>query len=149
MCIIIDSNRINDFFNHPSREDIKPIHEWIKRVGRIVYSTGDKFSTELQRKARKKLEEYSRSGKANLVPADLVVAEKEKLCASGLRFSSDDQHVLALARITNVRLLYSSDEGLHEDFKDPLIINKPRGKVYTGAKQRHLLTPKVCAKLFD
>ena len=146
MCMIIDTNRINDFLNHPSQEDIKPIHDWLKRKGRIVYSTGDQFSTELKDKARRRLEDYARIGRSSFVSDDRVVVEAEKLRSSGLSFKSNDHHVLALARISKARLLYSSDEGLHEDFKNTEIIPSPKGHIYQDKKHRKLLNDTVCGR---
>ena len=43
---------------------------------------------------------------------------------------SDDQHIVALARIGKARLLCSNDDALTTDFRNPVLISKPRGKVY-------------------
>ena len=45
--------------------------------------------------------------------------------------SSDDPHVIALAQISGARLLYSNDRDLQEDFKRKVLIDSPRGKVYS------------------
>ena len=44
---------------------------------------------------------------------------------------SDDPHILALAVVSGARLLYSNDRLLQHDFKNPALINQPRGKVYS------------------
>lgn len=59
---------------------------------------------------------------------------------------SDDPHVLALARATGVRLLYTGDPGLIADFKDKKFIDQPRGKVYSSAANAQLLTRTVCSR---
>ena len=58
---------------------------------------------------------------------------------------SDDPHVLALARATGVRLLYTGDADLIADFKDKAFLDRPRGKIYSGAANANLLTKSVCA----
>ena len=61
-----------------------------------------------------------------------VDAEGEVLKSLGT-CKSDDEHVLALARVSGARLLFTNDRDLQEDFKDPSLINSGsgRGKVYT------------------
>ena len=44
---------------------------------------------------------------------------------------SDDEHVLALARVSGARLLFTNDLDLQADFKNPDLINNPRGVIYT------------------
>ncbi len=50
-------------------------------------------------------------------------------------YQSDDSHVLALALVSGARLLFSNDQLLQKDFKNPKIINsgKGRGRVYSTA----------------
>ena len=50
-----------------------------------------------------------------------------------------------LARKTGVRLLYTGDRDLIEDFKDKQFIDRPRGKVYTRAENARLLAATACA----
>ena len=60
---------------------------------------------------------------------------------------SDDPHVLALARVSGVRLLYRADKDLIADFKDKRFIDNPRGRVYSSAANASLLARSVCAML--
>ncbi len=76
-----------------------------------------------------------------------LVAEK----ARNLKFyQSDDPHILALAQISGARLLYSDDQPLHGDFKDPTLVDPP-GTIYStlrgeafGARKRRLLAGYRC-----
>jgi len=124
MCIIIDSDCIYHFFKKPDHEDMRPLHTWLKRSGRIVYSTGDKFSTELKKDLRKQLEQLFRRGKALFIADEKVAVEVQNLSnlKQRLRIVSDDLHVLALARLTKTSLLFSGDTKLHKDFKNRNII---------------------------
>ena len=72
--------------------------------------------------------ERVRSGKAKIVPGHKV-DEVEQQLIQGDRFKSDDPHVLALALVAGARLLYTHDDDLKDDFKDPGLIRAPRGKV--------------------
>ena len=145
MCIIVDANKLGAFLADPPDEDSRPIHTWLDRgVGSIVYSTGGKFAEEIPDRAKTRLENYVRAGRAKLIPGSLFADDERNLKArADLR--SDDPHVLALARAARVRLLYTADRKLISDFTDKRFINRPRGKVYSGVRNAGLLTRSVCA----
>ena len=145
MCIIVDTNKLGAFLADPADEDSKPIRGWLDRgAGSLVYSTGGKFKDEIQGRYKNKLVDYVRAGRAKLVPESRFAADERSLEArADLR--SDDPHVLALARTAGVRLLYTGDRNLILDFKDRNFIDRPRGKVYSGARNAGLLTGSVCA----
>ena len=42
---------------------------------------------------------------------------------------SDDEHIIALAKVSGARLLYSKDGDLHSDFTNPRLLS--RGRVYS------------------
>ena len=75
-------------------------------------------------------------GEAQIVPVVTQLVENNSC-------RSNDEHVIALAQVSNTRLLCSLDEDLIEDFKDKALIDKPRGKVYKGADHRKLVD-KAC-----
>ena len=52
-------------------------------------------------------------------------------------YKSDDPHVLALAQVSDVRLLYSNDVDLQQDFGNKGIIDNPRGKVYSTRRNEN------------
>jgi hypothetical protein len=144
MCMIIDANRLGLFLADPVRPDAAPIRRWLdERGGRIVYSTGGGFAEEVVGTARTKLLAYSRAGKAVYVPPSHFQVDADALAP---HIRSDDPHVLALARATGVRLLYTGDGALIDDFKDRRFI-KPRGSVYSRAANARLLTRSACARL--
>ena len=149
MCIIVDANKLGVFLAEPPHADAVPIRQWLDRpagVGALVYSTGGKFADELGSKAKRKLADYRRAGRARLVAASRFAEDEAELKASG-RLRSDDAHVLALARVSGARLLYTADQDLIEDFKDHHLIQRPRGKIYSGAANADLLTNNVCVGL--
>ena len=69
-------------------------------------------------------------GRVRDIPDSVVDAETETL-ATGKICRSNDAHVLALARVSGARLLYTNDQALQEDFGDSQIVANPRGRVYT------------------
>lgn len=144
MCIIVDANKLDVFLADPADENSRPIRRWLGQgAGSIVYSTEGKFAQEIRGRAKAKLADYVRAGRAKHVPASLFADEERKL-ETQADIRSDDPHVLALARATGVRLLYTADGKLTSDFKNKNIIDRPRGKVYSGAGNADLLTPSAC-----
>ena len=144
MCIIVDANRMGAFLADPPEEDAAPVRRWIDTGGgRVVYSTGGKFAEEVRGHAKQRLLRYSQAGRAKFVPEHRFIDDQNTLQA---RIRSDDPHVLALARATGVRLLYTGDVDLIADFKDKAILDKPRGKIYSRAANANLLTKSACGK---
>ena len=139
MCIIVDTNRMMDFLSNPDNEDVAPIHKWLNRkLGFLVYSTGGRFADELQKKVRRLLEEQTRAGNAKLIPQDEFKEDEQSLLGNSA-VRSDDCHILALARASNARILFTSDQNLVEDFKNKTLIDKPRGKIYSGKQNENEL----------
>lgn len=143
MCIIIDANRLGDFLAEPRKSDVLPIHDWLRDGGKIIYSTGGKFATEIGGKAKRRFEEYVRRGSADQVPYPEISAAVNELRS---KVKSDDPHVIALARHRQVRVLYTHDQDLIDDFKDKRFIDRPRGTVYKGAGNADLLTSSLCRR---
>ena len=128
----------------PTAAGAAPIRRWLHQGGRIVYSTGGAFGREVGRRMRDRLLDYARAGRAEYVPAGQF-ADDERILRDRPDLRSDDAHVLALARKTGVRLLYTGDRDLIEDFKDKQFIDRPRGRVYTRAASARLLAAAACA----
>ena len=145
MCIIVDTNKLGGFLADPPDKDSRPIHKWLVRgAGSIVYSTGGKFAEEIPDRAKAKLADYVRAGRAKLIPESLF-ADDERDLEARPDLRSDDPHVLALAKVAGVRLLYTADRNLISDFRNKNFIDRPRGKVYSSARNANLLTDSVCA----
>lgn len=143
MCIIVDANKLGSFLADPPDDDSAPIRKWLDKGGNLVYSTGSLFAREVVGRAKARLEVYVRAGKAIVIPEERFI-DDERCLRSRADRRSDDPHVLALARESGARLLYSGDNDLIADFKDKRFIDRPRGKVYTGADNANLLTRSAC-----
>ena len=144
MCIIIDANRLGDFLANPPRADVQPIHDWLRHGGKIVYSTGGKFATDIGGTVKRKLAEHVRGGRADQIPYTEISAAVSELQD---KIKSDDPHVLALARHSRVRVLYTHDQDLIDDFKDKRFIDRPRGAIYKSARNADLLSPSLCRRV--
>ena len=99
------------------------------------------------------LYEARRTGRARIIIDEEVDTETNDLKARHI-CRSDDQHILALAIVSGVRLLFTNDDALQDDFNDPEIINQPRGKIYTTRvhenttnTHRYLLSPRNIRQL--
>ena len=146
MCIIVDANRMGTFLADPVREDVAPIHRWLeKRSGTLVYSTGGKFESEIGATSRRKLLSYVQAGRAKLVDAADFDEDEQRLNNNAV-LRSDDPHVLALARFSGARVLFTADGDLRDDFKDKRFIDNPRGKIYSGKQNASLLTQSTCRR---
>lgn len=144
MCIIVDTDRIGRFLADPSDDDSEPVRRWLDRGwGLVVYATEERFRKEIAHSARIRLREYVRAGRAKRIPIEQYGDDVRKLQDSG-RLRSNDAHVLALARASGARLLYTGDTKLMDDFRDKALIDKPRGRIYSGAANRKLLTRSTC-----
>lgn len=144
MCLIIDANVVSLVFPAPS-EDFRPVHEaLISGKARFVY--GGKLTQEYAaiRSFRRLLLLLDQRGSARQVADATVNAEAERLRARNL-CRSDDQHIVALARVSGVRLLCSNDQDLSIDFKDATLLSRPPGSVYRRAEHAHLLR-KHCSR---
>lgn len=138
MCIILDANAFSRFRN-PNDEDMQPVRKWLANPnGKIVYSNTSKFKSEWEMGGmRRWRDEQMRAGKLISVSSEDVIGKENELKDEII---SDDAHIIALALITQTKVLVSNDNNLIQDFKAQV----SRGKVYTTKKQKHLLTKKTC-----
>lgn len=137
MCLIVDSNCSHIIFGQPSSENARPIWDWLRADGIIVY--GGRLTRELSRTANavRILAELSRSGRAKFED-EKAVQEQEAIIAATNRCQSDDFHVIALARVSGARVLFTEDKKLMRDFQN-LELLRPKGKIYRAARHRALL----------
>ena len=143
MCVIIDANVLGKFLSEPEDEDCNPIYQWLWKGGRIVYSSGGQFKHEIGASARSKLSELASKGNAVFINAQEFQDIEADVKIGGL-CRSNDFHILALARFTRTRVLYTKDRKLIHDFKNKDIIDKPRGRVYTAKSNKNLLNRSMC-----
>lgn len=126
MPLIVDANRAGDF-RRPVRGHAGKIVSFLtRRAARLV--VGGQLTKELCKSGdfAQLLLEMQRLGAVTIVEARRCEAEIHKLPS----YTSDDPHVLALARASGARLLYTEDRDLMDDFKNRKLIC-PRGKIIT------------------
>lgn len=142
MCLIVDTNVVARVLAGAQDPDFADLFRCLFGANHpqvtIVY--GGKLRREylLNHKVLRALAVLDRAGRAKAIPDHVVDAEEATVAATGMCVS-DDEHVIALARVSATRVLCSHDQALHEDFTNPNLLNSPRGRVYQNGTHRHLL----------
>lgn len=145
MCLIVDTNTAGDFLAQRSA-----IRDWLlgdRGSPRLV--AAGRLLEELVRNnaVQRLLRVLEQAGRLRSVSSDVLRREEAQLQTSAL-CRSNDLHVLALAIASGARTLATFDDNLTSDFRNPRIINGPRGSIYRNpALHRHLLrhTPQSCS----
>ena len=139
MCVILDTNTFGKFKN-PADEDMEPVRKWLdNRNGKIVYANTKKFENEWERGGMEHLiDQMTRAGQLKLISEGV----QEKADELKGKVVSNDEHIIALALVANVRVLVSYTEGDKDLFKD--FKKCVRGKIYTRKQHKHLLTRDTC-----
>lgn len=140
MCAILDANVAHEVF---SKEGPPAGKAFFNRIsgGRLRLVVGGKLLEELQanNSCKEWILQATLAGLVHTVNAEAVDTESTNLSRTG-SCRSNDLHVIALARLSRARLLYSNDLSLHADFKDRTLISGPTGKIYsthTGGELRN------------
>ena len=143
MCIIIDANVANEF--SPLTDAARGIFEWVTEGGRIV--SGGRLKAELLKtKFRLLYQPLLLAGRLIEYEKTAVDQSEKELVDSGI-CNSDDPHVIALARISDARILFSRDMQLHADFCNRSLL-RPRGRVYQNQSHTHILrSARKCRRL--
>ena len=142
MCVIVDTNTFHRFKKR-NNEDMEPVWTWLeRRGGKIAYSDTEKLEEEWNRAGMQDLkEQLIQAGKLKRVPPQDVQEKADELKDE---ITSNDEHIIALALIADVKVLVSYREGdsdLFTDFKNREFVG---GKVYTRKSHAHLLTKDTC-----
>lgn len=141
MCLIIDNNVVHRVLRGIDDADFANLKAQIFATSgpfvRIAY--GGRLREEYTRSSDlvRVLTTLDRAGRTIKIRDDLVDQEEEIVNSTG-ECVSDDPHVIALARLSKVRLLCSHDQALHTDFRNPRLVN-PRGHIYQSSAHDHLL----------
>ena len=141
MCLILDTNKYGNFLNQDN-PDMEPVRKWLEKGGKIAYSPTQEMERELEGHEGMKdwFKARRRTPRVKYIPKNKVEqAMKKLLQSSNLR--SNDHHIIALAQVSGVKLLISSDRKLHADFTNKDIVG---GSIYQNKKHQHLLKPDLC-----
>ena len=128
MCTILDASARDDVFSENSRPEAGILFfDWIGGGGgRLVI--GGKLRGELKQNSKFTNWASVAVSAGWIMDIDDLKVDAEASTLSNLK--SNDAHVIALARISRARLLYSHDAALVEDFQNKELINGPKGSLY-------------------
>lgn len=134
MCAIVDANVRDQVFGDAQSDAGKFFLDWLLKPNGGTLALGGKLRKELSDNGRNGnfMRVYGQlrlDGRAKDIPDSVVDAETAALEAR-LICRSDDAHVLALARVSGARLLFTNEPRLIADFKDNRIISRPPGQIY-------------------
>lgn len=136
MCAIIDTDSAYELFLGASHQAGDRFRQWLSQKKGLLVIGGTKMKSELQKAGsgqRLWLEEL-RSSQVIREISDSSVDNLAEHLRDSRMCDSNDEHIIALARLSGARLLYSKDRLLHRDFTERSLISKPRGKVYSTAQ---------------
>lgn len=146
MCIIIDACCRDEVFS------ITPTPagaEVVKRIetGQLALVLGGQLTQELvgpsvgSDEARRRVKAWRQAGKAWEVDGAKLADELAWVSTQTLQ--SNDQHIIALARASGARTLFTRDGKagglLTKDFKNKNLVDRPKGAVYRSAEHTKLL----------
>jgi hypothetical protein len=137
--VIVDANVCAELVEEGRTPEGKLWLNYIQKR-KICLCHGGRLSRELAENARfrRLLVAFARDGRARSFPDDHVDAEVEFLLRADV-CESDDPHVLAVARVSTARVLFSRDKKLHSDFTNKKIVPPPPGKIFQNCDHEHLL----------
>lgn len=134
MCAIVDANVRHEVFGESQSQAGKFFLDWLLQgSNRAKLAVGGKLWEELNSHRRFQLVFADLLRRSKVMRCDEAAINAEITPVSEI-CRSDDAHILALARVSGARLLYSNDRDLQRDFRNSRIINAPRGRVYTTAR---------------
>ena len=140
MCAIVDASARGHVFGEKRSEAGEYFFNWLNSdKGQPKLVIGGKLLQELSGSSQFViwLQSALLAGRAKRVSdkeVDTVTKELEDLRTC----KSNDQHVLALAKVSGARLLFANDRDLQIDFGNRRIIGGVRGKVYSTRKHTHV-----------
>lgn len=150
MCIIIDTNCLTSVFDVDSQnhQDFAPILDWIHNGrGKIVYG-GTKYSGELKKYLGIILQ-IRKAGKAVYIPDELVDQEEINVSSMIQHNDFDDQHLVALLRVSKCKLICSLDSRAYPYFRHTTFFNPAanKPKIYRSLGNSGLLCPNNIAEV--
>ena len=135
--MILDSSARDEVFGDNQTRAGEQFFDWLEAPNaRLVL--GGRLTDELttSNAFEKWAETAIKDGRVRTFSRHEVDAEAESL-AVDWQGQSNDQHVVALARVSRARVLYTRDIRLSRDFRDRALVPAPRGRVYPTGDSRN------------
>jgi hypothetical protein len=136
--LIVDANAYSLVLGATEPNDFTPVWNAL-RTRRAIAVYGGKLAVEYARVGRlaKLLVELDRQGIFRQAPLPEIEKAQKAVIREG-QCRSNDHHIIALARVSGVRLLCSADAKLGGDFRNGSILH-PRGSVYKNPSHERLI----------
>ena len=141
MCIIVDANVANEFAARSI--DAAPVLKKVVDGNLRMVCDHDLKKEWLRTRLGKLYRQLQLAGK--IVEYSHEQTKTGIAIVKRMQLKSDDPHVIALARVSGARILFSRDIRLHEDFKNLTLIPDIKGKVYQFCRHRRLLEEGICS----
>ena len=149
MCIVIDINTLASVFDKKSanHEEFKDVFDWIvDGKGMIVYG-GTKYIEELSKtKYLSLFVQFKNANKAIQVKGNVDI--ETALVSELIQHPDfDDQHLVALLKVSGCKLICSQDARAYPYFQHNLFFNpaSKRPKIYSSSRNKDLLTDRNIA----
>jgi len=150
MCIIIDTNCLNEVFDTSNKHhnEFKPVFNWVYLgKGKIVYG-GSKYLSEIGKYLTLFLN-LNKAGKAIYVDNNKVDVEEVVVSTIIQDPDFDDQHLVALLRVSGCKLICSRDKRAYPFFRHKRFFSSAntKPKIYSSSKNKGLLKDKNIAEI--
>ena len=138
MCAIVDANAAYEVFGNNRTPAGAHFYKWLMRRNGGMLVAGGLLLRELSDNSnfRAVFADRLRAGRAKRVPDDEIDSALDEL--PNELVESDDHHVLALAKVSGARLLFTNDNALQDDFRNRRIIGGTRGRIYTTGRNQNV-----------
>ena len=134
MCAILDNDVCAEVFGDKLTAAGEGFLDWLSSDGRLVSGGNNKRELNDNRAFRDWWRQATLAGRVTSIDDSRIDRQLARIEASGA-CRPNDAHIIALARASGARLLYSNDKALHRDFKNPDLISEPQGKIYSTTKE--------------
>lgn len=150
MCIIIDTNTLANVFEDDAQRhhDFLPVREWVLfGRGKVIYG-GSKYTRELN-KYLGLFNELRKKKRAIYIDDHLIDAEEIVVGHQIQHANFDDQHLVALLRISGCKLICSLDERAYPYFRHEDFFGRAakRPRIYNQYRNRDLLVQRNIAPI--
>ncbi|MCY4213526.1 MAG: PIN domain-containing protein [Gammaproteobacteria bacterium] len=152
MCAILDNDVCGEVFGNKRTPAGTGFLDWLDSSGHLVSGGQNKRELDGNSTFQVWWQQATLAGRTTLINQSKVNQLQQQL-EDKQECRSNDAHIIALARISGARLLYSNDRDLTDDFRDRGLVPNPRGRVYStnvtqdfNPQRRNLLRQSRCQK---
>lgn len=141
MCIIVDTDVAHRVLVKEDDPAFRDVHGRLFGQTRhyLRLAIGGQLKAEylVNGNLRRALKTLEQAGRAPVLDETQVHAETQSVIKLGL-CTSNDPHIIAIARLTGARVLCSNDTNLRTDFRNTGLL-RPKGRIYQNSSHNHLL----------